>query len=462
MILDDPLAQAELLYSRVANEFQDVEYGHVVEPCADSTVEITVQLRIHFSLPPADPSQTARVSRWRPTHVVAGATITVVGSGVSVVTGRNGDARFPVAGLCGARVLLVTPPPSMLSVLPAGPAHATADWDQNPIYMFRPFSFALDIDTNGIKSSPAPNVIFTQLPDGPPPHAAVFSATRTRLTVDWKPDWIKSGNRTSSSGKTNSCLVLHQTGGASIGSAINTFLNPSSQASAHYVVDLDGHVVKLVHESERAWHAGSSFWQGQTDVNAFSIGIEIVHTDDPNPQDFTEAQYIALLRLIPAFRTVYPGITRQRVVGHGDVKIVSKTDYRLSGSRENCPGGRFDWPRLERARMARGTTQGPPAPRIFGIGPGEVLAKAPSTRRPVSTPEVARIKEALSSIGYSVSSVDGTTITPEFDDALRLAVRHFQIRRFSGIRLANRPSLLGAVDYDTAHEIAMVFADSGA
>ncbi|KYG03088.1 hypothetical protein BE21_53400 [Sorangium cellulosum] len=464
-IPDEPVDPAERLYRRVADAFHDDEIGRVVQSCADSTAEITVELRMHFSLPPTDPAQPDRISRWRPDHVVSGATITILGTATSVVSDRNGNARIRVVDLCGAPVLLVTPPSSMVSPAPAGPAHAVADWSQNPAYMFRPFLAALQVDRQGILPQSAPRVILAQVSGGPPPHAAVFRSTRTTLTLDWKPDWIKTGNRGPVDGKINSCLVLHQTGEptVAIGSTINTFTNTVAKprTSAHYIIDLDGHAVKLIHESEQAWHAGHSFWQGQTNVNNFSIGIEIVHTDDPTPQDFTAAQYRTLFRLIPALRASYPGITRQRVVGHGDIKIMSATDFRLNGVRENCPGGRFDWPRLEQAHMARGMVQGPPAPRIFGIAPGEVLARSPSSRRPVSTPAVAQIKQALSGIGYSVSAVDGSTITPEFDDALQRAVRHFQIRRFSGSRLASRPAMLGAVDYITAQEIAMVSGDAG-
>src|SRR5690606_32210666 len=53
--------------------------------------------------------------------------------------------------------------------------------------------------------------------------------------------------------------------------------DPHSEVSAHYTVDEDGAIYKHVGEDKRAWHAGSSFWLGETDINSHSIGIEIVN-----------------------------------------------------------------------------------------------------------------------------------------------------------------------------------------
>ncbi|MEZ6022512.1 MAG: N-acetylmuramoyl-L-alanine amidase [Hyphomonadaceae bacterium] len=52
---------------------------------------------------------------------------------------------------------------------------------------------------------------------------------------------------------------------------------PLGRASAHYVVDEAGRIYSLVPEEHRAWHAGASSWEGEGDVTARSIGIEIVN-----------------------------------------------------------------------------------------------------------------------------------------------------------------------------------------
>jgi N-acetyl-anhydromuramyl-L-alanine amidase AmpD len=72
-----------------------------------------------------------------------------------------------------------------------------------------------------------------------------------------------------------------------------------ARVSAHYVVDEDGQVYSLVPEEHRAWHAGASSWEGEGDVNARSIGIEIVNGGhDFGLPEFPDAQIEAVIALI--------------------------------------------------------------------------------------------------------------------------------------------------------------------
>ena len=59
-------------------------------------------------------------------------------------------------------------------------------------------------------------------------------------------------------------IVLHYTGMRDNEAAIRTLCNPASEVSAHYLVLQDGYIVQHVAESRRAWHAGVSYWAGQT------------------------------------------------------------------------------------------------------------------------------------------------------------------------------------------------------
>jgi N-acetylmuramoyl-L-alanine amidase len=73
-------------------------------------------------------------------------------------------------------------------------------------------------------------------------------------------------------------LVFHFTA-ISFADTISRFKvgTPGNRVSAHLVVARDGHIVQLVDFNLRAWHAGPSAWQGITDLNSHSIGIEIVN-----------------------------------------------------------------------------------------------------------------------------------------------------------------------------------------
>ena len=72
-----------------------------------------------------------------------------------------------------------------------------------------------------------------------------------------------------------SLLILHYTGMSSAAKAIEWLARSESGVSCHYVIDEAGEITQLVPEHLRAWHAGASYWRGETDINSHSIGIEI-------------------------------------------------------------------------------------------------------------------------------------------------------------------------------------------
>jgi AmpD protein len=104
----------------------------------------------------------------------------------------------------------------------------------------------------------------------------------------------------------------------------------SLRVSAHLLIRRDGEPVQFVSFNDRAWHAGRSVWQGREACNDYSIGIECEGADDV---PYEPAQYQTLRALFPMLLETYPGITRERVVGHSDVAPGRKTD----------PGPSFDW-----------------------------------------------------------------------------------------------------------------------
>ena len=117
---------------------------------------------------------------------------------------------------------------------------------------------------------------------------------------------------------------------------LNTFEHPyfaeigHLRVSSHLFIRRNGEIIQFVPFNLRAWHAGVSLFQGKTDCNDFSIGIELEGTDDLS---YEPIQYEKLIQVIQVLMRVYPGITTDRIVGHSDIAPGRKTD----------PGPAFDW-----------------------------------------------------------------------------------------------------------------------
>lgn len=120
-------------------------------------------------------------------------------------------------------------------------------------------------------------------------------------------------------------IVIHDTEG-SCAAAVNWFQNPAAQASAHYVVCLDGTVIQTVRERNIAWQAGN--WP----VNQASIGIE--HEGYADSAYYTRAQYLASAALVRYLARKYGiPVNRNGIVGHENVPGATHTD----------PGVNWNW-----------------------------------------------------------------------------------------------------------------------
>lgn len=108
------------------------------------------------------------------------------------------------------------------------------------------------------------------------------------------------------------------------------------RVSAHLLIERCGRVTQYVPFHLKAWHAGVSRFLGRENCNDFSIGIELEGSDH---EAFTEAQYERLITVTEALLVAYPGISRERIVGHSDIAPERKTD----------PGPCFDWHKLRAA-----------------------------------------------------------------------------------------------------------------
>lgn len=149
-------------------------------------------------------------------------------------------------------------------------------------------------------------------------------------------------------------LVLHYTGMTSAEAALERLCDAGAKVSAHYVVEEHGRIWRLVPEARRAFHAGRSCWEGESDLNTASIGIEIVNPGhDWGYRAFPEAQMVSVERLCLELMSRHP-IPPHRVVGHSDIAPDRKSD----------PGELFDWPRLAAAGIGIWPPAKPPAPEF--------------------------------------------------------------------------------------------------
>jgi N-acetylmuramoyl-L-alanine amidase len=212
-------------------------------------------------------------------------------------------------------------------------------------------------------------------------------------------------------------LVLHYT-------VTNTekslkVLTTGGQVSANYLVsDKPVKTYLLVDERNRAWHAGPSSWQGTTNLNAASIGIEIVNqgwVDGPNgrvyapfPQEQID-EVIGLVKDIVARHKIRP----DRIIGHADIAPGRKQD----------PGPAFPWKQLADA----GIIAWPDMPQV-------------DARRAVyelQLPDAAWFQARLAQHGFAIQR------SGEFDVQTRDVLSTFQMKY--------RPALIdGQPDAETA------------
>jgi N-acetylmuramoyl-L-alanine amidase len=214
--------------------------------------------------------------------------------------------------------------------------------------------------------------------------------------------------------------------------------------SVHYLVPEPGddtydrtslRIHRLVPESRRAWHAGTSSWGRADALNDTSVGIEIVNqsacvnndpdTETPTPEDQTcrfldypEEQVALVIKLASDIIERNPEIDPVDVIGHGDIAADRRVD----------PGPRFPWKRLYEA----------------GIGAWYDDDTVAMYRRQFDEglPDMVTMQAALGRYGYLIEE------TGLNDTQTRFVIRSFQMHF--------RPSgTSGEMDAETA---AILFA----
>ena len=417
------------------------------------------------------------VARWgsRTSHPVVDATVEIEGTGLRTIVGRFGHAPLNVSSLTsGDYVLSLTPHARNLlrsSGGPVGPDDGNST-DTPGTCRYRPLKIQVSL-----KLHESSVTIDAASPYGGATHGDAVREPPSTLLIDWKPDWVACKHKGPRPNKVAPDLVLvHRTDGATAGSSLDEFIpSPISKAS-HYLVDVDGYVIKLVHEDIVANHAGESWWAGTAQLKYSSVGIEVVNKSGP----FTEKQYEAVIRIIRDLQVKYPGITRHNVLAHGDVRVQKATapeDLKLV-ERSGCPGVFFDWRYLEKAGVCTkadeslfkegqiddeygGYFKDNPASRIPLFKKDSALLRKDKTSYGV----IASLQADLSSLGYSVHSrapqpddEGKLSFTGEYDVPTQAAVDRFR-RRYMFGAVPNNKDLNPTFDRATAITLKRVLLD---
>lgn len=150
-----------------------------------------------------------------------------------------------------------------------------------------------------------------------------------------------------------SLIVIHnislppgEFGGNGINELFTNCLNPDDhpfyaeichlKVASHLLIRRDGEIIQYVPFHLRAFHAGVSCFNGRTNCNDFSIGIEMEGSDYV---EFTATQYKRLIAVIKVLCAAYPDLSYRNITGHQHIAPGRKTD----------PGPFFDWQRLSSA-----------------------------------------------------------------------------------------------------------------
>ncbi len=116
-------------------------------------------------------------------------------------------------------------------------------------------------------------------------------------------------------------VLIHACGG-SYGSCRNTFLNPASGKSIHYLVRSDGYVLQMVHDKDIAYHT--------TGHNGYTVGIE--HEGTANVTWWSDTAYRESA-WVTAYRLFKYNLSASStyIIGHNNVQATS------------CPGSTWNW-----------------------------------------------------------------------------------------------------------------------
>ena len=126
-------------------------------------------------------------------------------------------------------------------------------------------------------------------------------------------------------------IILHTTEGPAKGSGEKL----KRYGEAHYMIDEIGRVYEVVNIKRVAYHCGLSMWNGRSNLDECSIGIEMVGYHNRN---LTQEQINSLRDLIAELKRRYPGISDERILTHSMVAYGSPNQWhkRNHRGRKRC------------------------------------------------------------------------------------------------------------------------------
>ena len=131
-------------------------------------------------------------------------------------------------------------------------------------------------------------------------------------------------------------VIIHYTGMQSEIESINRLKNPKYKVSCHYLINRKGRIIQMVEDLNIAWHAGKSKWKEFSNLNSYSLGIELVNKGHQYGYNkFSDKQITSLIYLCKRLKKKY-SIKKENFLGHSDVAPLRKKD----------PGEKFPWKKL--------------------------------------------------------------------------------------------------------------------
>ena len=150
----------------------------------------------------------------------------------------------------------------------------------------------------------------------------------------------KSPNYNSRNNSKIQLIIIHYTALKNTLDAVSYLCKREKKVSSHYLISQNGTVYNLVDDKFRAWHAGQAFWQGITDINSVSIGIELDYSPSGKNNKFSSKMINSLKKLILKLQKNYK-INKKNILAHSDIAPFRKKD----------PGKHFPWQSLSSSNL---------------------------------------------------------------------------------------------------------------